>query len=69
MREDPTRRVAMAGDEITARIGVHHVANLTWLGAFFEMPTVGEEESSGLPEMILRWDIKDYDSARPDHGL
>ena len=66
MSEDPTRRVALVGDEITARFGVHHVANLTWLGAFFEMIAEGDEQPAGLPEIILRWDIDDYDSARPD---
>ncbi len=69
MSEDPTRRVAMAGDEIKARVGVSHVANLTGVSVFFEMVVEGEEDRNGLPEIILQWRLDDVYDARPEHGL
>lgn len=61
--------MAMAGDEITARVGVSHVANVALVAVVFVMVEEGEEERAGLPEIILQWDTEDYKSATPEHGL
>ncbi len=44
----------MAGDEITARVGVSHVANVALVAVVFVMVEEGEEERAGLPEIILQ---------------